>query len=485
MVVAGGTVIDPETRLYAPRDVGIRGDRIVAVDPGRLVGRRVIDASDRVVAPGFIDLHSHAQSITGLRLQALDGVTTALELESGTLPVGATYRRVGKEGRPINYGYSVSWALARMAVLDGAELNGGFDAFASNQAAPLWRLPAHRADVNRILGHLQDGIADGALGIGALLGYAPDTARSEYLAVASLAAELGVPTFTHARFMSAMEPQSSLEAALEVIAVAAATGAHMHLCHLNSTSNRSIDTIAAALDTARHHGLRVTLEAYPYGSASTVVSAPFLHPDHLDRIGITPPRILYLPTGEHIATRKRLAELRGENPSGRVIVEWLDLSKPSDIAILDRSLLLPDTAIASDAVPLTLDGATIRDNPWPVPSMAIVHPRSVNCYARTIRWLVHDRGVLSLEEAIRRCTYLPATILETVAPALRLKGRIQVGADADLVVFDPTKVHDAATPTQVLASAGFEHVLVNGQSVVADGVLDVNSLPGRPIRAGR
>lgn len=480
-MVSGGTVVDPETQLFAKRNVGIRGGRICSVTEQPLTGNRIIDATGCVVAPGFIDLHSHAQTATGLRLQALDGVTTALELESGTFPVSRTYHRVALEGRPINYGYSVSWALARMMVLDGIPLNGEFDSFAANQGAPKWRAPASRREVNRILTCLRDGIADGAVGIGVLLGYAPETSRSEYLAVASLAAELGVPVFTHARFMSVSEPRTSLEAALEVIAVAAGTGAHMHLCHLNSTSNRSIDSIADAIERARRYGLRLTTEAYPYGSASTVVSAPFLHPDALERIGIAPENILYLPTGERIAATSRLAQLRAENPSGRVIVDWLDLNNSADLAVLQRSLLLADTAIASDAMPLTLRGMTIRDNPWPVPPGAVAHPRTVNCYARTLRWLVNDLGILSLPEAIRRSSLLPATILGDIVPAMRRKGRVQVGADADLIVFDPTTIADRATYTEVVPTSGFSYVIVNGELVVEDSTLNIDTMPGKPV----
>ncbi|MEV5540205.1 amidohydrolase family protein [Saccharopolyspora shandongensis] len=477
LVLAGARVIDPETGLDEVRDVGISGGRIAAVSASRLTGDAVVDVSDRVLAPGFIDMHSHAQTITGLRLQALDGVTTALELEAGALPVRTAYAEATAEGRPINFGYSAGWALARMRLLDDAALGTSFDMFSKNQGAPNWRRPVGARDVARVLDLLEEQIHDGALGVGVLVGYAPDSGRDEYFAVASLAARLGVPTFTHTRFISTEEPGTSLEGALEVISAAAGTGAHMHMCHLNSTSNRMIDDIAGAVDRARGYGLQVTTEAYPYGSASTVIGAAFLAPDLLHRLGMVPKNILCLATGERVADAARLAELREADPGALILFDWLDESDPADLTTLQRSLLFADTAIASDAVPL----AGQAGDAWPVADDVLTHPRSVGCYARTFGWLVRELGVLSLAEAVRRCTLLPAQILETAAPAMKRKGRIQVGADADIVVFDPGAIASGATATRVRPSTGIDHVLVGGTFVVRDEQIQLDRLPGEPI----
>lgn len=477
LVLAGARVIDPETGLDGVRDVGIDGGRIGAVSTDRLTGDTVVDVSDRVLAPGFIDLHSHAQTVTGLRLQAMDGVTTALELEAGALPVRTAYAEATAEGRPINFGFSAGWALARMQLLDDAEPGASFDVFAKYQGAPNWRRPVGARDLARVLDLLEEQVHSGALGIGMLVGYAPDSGRDEYFAVASLAARLGVPTFTHTRFISTEEPGTSLEGALEVIAAAAGTGAHMHMCHLNSTSNRMIDDVAGAVDRARGYGVQVTTEAYPYGSASTVIGAAFLAPEKLHRLGMEPRNILRVATGERIADAARLAELREQDPGALILFDWLDESDPADLSTLQRSLLFPDTAIASDAVPLVgQDGDT-----WPVADGVHTHPRSVGCYARTFGWLVRDLGMLPLGEAVRRCTLLPARILEPAAPAMRRKGRIQVGADADVVVFDPATIASPATGTRVRTSTGVDHVLVGGTFVVRDAQIQLDRLPGEPV----
>ena len=116
VVLCGGRVIDPETGLDARRDVAIEAGRVAAVGPADepLAGRIVIDVSGLVVAPGFVDLHSHAQTLPGRRLQSCDGVTTALDLEAGRAPIEAAYAREASRGSPINYGFSASWAAARM-----------------------------------------------------------------------------------------------------------------------------------------------------------------------------------------------------------------------------------------------------------------------------------------------------------------------------------------------------------------------------------
>jgi hypothetical protein len=485
LVLTGARVIDPETGLDEVRAVGVSGGTITAVAATPPPAREAWDVSGLVLAPGFVDLHSHAQSIPGLRLQALDGVTTALELEGGALPVSVAYARAEAEGRPVNYGYSASWTDARMHVLDGVPLEsgGGLDMFSAHQHLPNWRGPASSGDVSRILGLLEEAVGEGAVGIGVLVGYAPDSGRAEYFRLAALAARLGVPTFTHTRFISTEEPGTSLEGALEVIAAAAGTGAHMHMCHVNSTSSRMIDEVAAAVETARAGGVSVSTEAYPYGAGSTVIGASFLAPEVLHRMGLTPSSLTYLGTGERVADADRLAELRATDPGGLAVVHFFDEDDEADLAVLERSFLLPDTAIATDAMPLVAPGGAPAADTWPPPPDAFTHPRSAGSYARTLRWLVRERGLLTLTEALRRSSLLPAQILESAVPAMRRKGRVQVGADADLVAFDPATVTDRATYTAVAPSSGFRHVLVGGAAVVRDGEIVPGALPGRPIRS--
>jgi dihydroorotase-like cyclic amidohydrolase len=450
----------------------------------------VVEATGLVLTAGFIDLHSHAQSPTGLRLQALDGVTTALDLEAGTLPVDVQYRRAEEQGRPINFGFSASWAVARMHILDGVALPEdeevpmtALEVFQRNQTLPGWNGLASKKEVDAILGIVADGVSQGGIGIGVLLGYSPYSGRDEYLSIARRAEALGTPVFTHSRQMSNVEPGSSLDGALEIIGAAAGSGAAMHICHVNSTSLRRIDEVSEAVSTAQRLGNRVTTEAYPYAVSSTGVGAAFLAPDKLHRMGIVPSDIQYLPTGERIKDEARLRELRETNPGGLCLIDYLDADNEDDVNTLIRALSMPGSVIASDAMPLVTEGRYDVHAQWPVPQGALTHPRSLGTFARTLRWLVRERGVFSLMEAVRRCSLLPATILEESVPAMRKKGRIEVGADADLVAFDINTVTDRAEGSVMAHSTGFQHVIVDGQFVVRDGEPLLGATPGKAIRS--
>jgi hypothetical protein len=174
LVLRGGRVIDPESGLDAVRDVAVAAGRIAAVgtDLTARVSGRDVDVAGQVVTAGFIDLHSHVSDLGGLRLQAMDGVTTALELEAGVTPVAQAYRRAADEGRPINYGFAASWALARMEAVAGLPPDASLGTFMARISDPAWQRPAEPAQVDALLARLAEDIAEGALGIGVLLGYA-------------------------------------------------------------------------------------------------------------------------------------------------------------------------------------------------------------------------------------------------------------------------------------------------------------------------
>ena len=176
IVLRGGRVIDPETGLDEIRDVAVTGSQIAEVGTALPTARVDVDVAGHVVTAGFIDLHSHTADVAGLRLRALDGVTTALELEAGAAPVAAAYERAKAEGRPVNYGFAASWALARMAAVGGVALDGRIGTFLANIATPAWQGSATPGQVSAILTRLAADLADGALGIGVMVGYAPGTA---------------------------------------------------------------------------------------------------------------------------------------------------------------------------------------------------------------------------------------------------------------------------------------------------------------------
>jgi len=476
LVLRGGRVIDPESGLDAIADVAIEGDRVAEIGPGLGPARAEENVPGMVVTPGFVDLHSHVNTIAGLRLQALDGVTTALELEAGVSPVGVAYRAAAAEGRPVNYGFAASWALARMEAVAGLPLDGRLDTLLGNMAASEWQRKATSAELAAILGRLSGDLADGALGIGVLMGYAPAASPGEYLQIATLAAAAGAPTFTHARDMIELAPRTLIDGAEEIVRAAGETGAHMHYCHVNSTSQRHIDRVLGVVSRAQAAGSRVTTEAYPYGSGMTGIGAAFLAPERLGERGLTPSSLTFAPTGERIASEERLRELRRDDD-------------PADRAMLMRSLTFPGAIVASDAMPLTWTGPEPDPLAWPLPGTAITHPRAAGTFSRALRLLTRDTQIsgaapLRLTDALSKCSLLPARVLQDRVPAMRRKGRLQAGSDADVVVFDPATITDRSSyADSTRPSAGIRHVLVNGTFVVRDAEIVPGALPGRPVRA--
>lgn len=483
IVIEGGRVIDPETGLDAIRNVGIRGSTIARITERPLKGESIIDAHGLVVAPGFIDMHSHALTTPSMRQQALDGVTTTLELELGSLPVREAYAMLEQEGRPINYGFSVSWALARMQVMDGLAIDGSTATYQENVGKPGWRQGADGPQTDQILALIERGLDEGGLGIGVMLGYAPTTAAEEYVSVNQLAAAHGVPTFTHVRYANFTSPGSIFDGLEEFIDVARLTGAHMHFCHINSSSWRNIETVRSLFEAAQDEGLKISTEAYPYGAGSTTIGAARYAPENLESTGIRAKDIYMTDTGEWVKDAADLARIRASRASSIAIFHFLNENDAGDQMLLKDALLTQDAAIASDGMPYSVDGRVLEGDIWPIPEEAEAHPRVAGTFARVLGTWVRERNAMTLNEAIRRSTLVPAQILEPASPMFARKGRLQEGMDADIVVLDFNGIADKATyAAPYLASEGVRDLLVGGVPLIRDGQLDLSVMPGRPVR---
>ncbi|HET8817870.1 MAG TPA: amidohydrolase family protein, partial [Pseudidiomarina sp.] len=259
IALIGGRVIDPETGLDAIRNVGMQGNTIAVITAEAINAKRIIDVRGLVVSPGFIDMHAHGQSILSGRVQAFDGVTTALELESGTYPVADFYTTRAAEGRPINYGASVNWLGTRLAAVLDMEPKGNADWFAAAMNRQGWQNSIATPDqLAEIEARVAEALDEGGLGVGFLTGYAPGSGYKEYYAVSKLAAARKAPTFTHARYLSMAEPESSFEAMQEIVAVAASTGVQAHIVHMNSISLKDIRLIGEMIRGAQERGAKIS-----------------------------------------------------------------------------------------------------------------------------------------------------------------------------------------------------------------------------------
>jgi len=481
IVISGGRVIDPESGLDGIRNIGIIDGRIVVVTNEKLKGKKELDVKGLIVAPGFIDLHSHGQTILADRMQAFDGVTTALELESGILPISSWYADQKKIGRVLNYGTSAAWTYSRIAVMENLVPEPDLIWFQKAFSYSKWVNDAATPDqVTKIVGNLEQGLSEGALGIGINAGYAPGGGYKELMAVNALAAKYKVPTFIHVSGDYANDPNSAAESVGDVISIAVTTGSQAHICHLNSSSLKDIETTSAMILAAQKRGLAITTEAYTYGASSTTIGSALFSEEARQRKSIQSSSI---ELNGHALDDASFAKTRAEAPGSVIVFHFLDLPKEQDI--LDRSVLLSGAAIATDGMPWTdkRTGLLADPNMWPASSEVFAHPRGAGTYTRLLAQWVRERKVLPLPEAIRKSSLIPAQILEESVPQMRNKGRIQVGMDADIIVFDLNKVQDKATFTQpYLPSVGMKYVLVNGIPVISAGALVVDARPGKPIR---
>ena len=451
LVIQGGRVIDPETDLDAIRTIGIRNGHIAEISETPLIGQQVVNVPGLVVSPGFIDLHAHGQTNAANEYQAHDGVTTALELESGQNSLRKWLdSRTGQA--LINFGATVSHGSVRQQVMLQFSEQSDVQALEVRQRAIRRSryAPVPEGGYDRLLAGLDQGLQAGGLGIGVPVGYYPGASGGEILQVYRLAAVRQAPIFTHVRNIG-------LSGIQEAVTYAAVTGAPLHIVHLNSMTLGDIATGLEIVTSAQAQGLDITTEIYPYTAASTNLASSLFARGWQARMGIGYEDLQWQDTGERL-TEESFSLYRAEG--GIVIIH---LMEPAWIT----------TGLASQTAMIASDG---------MPYAPGAHPRSAGTFSRVLGRYVRELKVLTLSEALAKMTIQPAQRLQDIAPSMRLKGRLQIGADADVTVFDPDTIIDTATFDGALSfSRGVRHVLVHGTFVVRDGETVQNVFPGRPV----
>ncbi len=405
LAVVDGLVIDPESGLFDRRNVGIRDGTIVTISAEPLEAERVIDATGLVVSPGFVDLHEHGQDEAAYRLMVRDGVTTAFELEVGTGDVAAWYaEREG--GQLVNHGVSVGHVKARMEVLDDPG-RGLVPAGIGGSGS------ATEAQIAEMEAIIRRGLDEGAVAVGFGSAYTPGADMAEIERMFAVAAEYDAPVHIHIR--------GGLAGLDSTVAAARAVGAPLHIVHANSSAGAQIEPFLERIQAARDAVQDVTTETYPYGAGMTEIQSALFDdweswPD--ERFA----EHQLVSSGERL-TRRTFGEARERG--GTVIIH----GRTEEMT--RAAVAHPLTMIASDGF---LEGGR-------------GHPRTSGSYSRVLGRYVRDERVLELGDAIAKMTLMPARRLEARTPEMARKGRIQVGADADITIFDPLDVIDRSTYT--------------------------------------
>ncbi|WP_428687529.1 amidohydrolase family protein [Roseibium sp.] len=483
LVILSGRVMDPETKLDAVRNVGIKDGRIQVVTEVDITGTETIDASGHVVAPGFIDFHWHGQDPFSLKVGLRAGVTSPLELELGAYPVEDFY--AAKAGKSqANYGVSVSHLAARMDVLDNVKsTNGGQPLYSGsiNRAAQdgsKWsteRTAKGSPERAKIMTAVEKGLRQGGLGIGFPIGYATAVSSSEVVEVAGLAKRYNSFILTHVRYLSQIPPSAYLGIE-ELLTAAQVNDVPLVVQHVHSNCMGITGDCLDLINKAREAGMKITAEFYPYERGSSIIGADYLGEGFQERMGIDYSDILMVETNETL-TKETYQKYRKENPGAAMILHHV---KHEDMM---KALTDPDSFVGSDAFPYIDDKG--MPLPWDAPySAGRGHPRGAGTSAKLLR-LVRETGVITLMEAVAKLSYYQAHFVEDMIPQMRHRGRIQPGMVADITIFNPDRVTDNSdypVGKGAIPSTGIPYVIVNGTIVVKDSKVLKDVYPGQPIR---
>ncbi|WP_434053793.1 MAG: amidohydrolase family protein [Roseibium sp.] len=486
VVIKDGRIMDPETATDARMNVGIRNGTISAITSENVSGTEEIDASGLVVCPGFIDMHHHNSGVPfGEKLALRDGVTTPLELEAGITSVRDWYDALKGKCRT-NYGASVGSIPVREHIFNPAYTTryaGDFlyDLMAGGANTTMsWSTQkASASDLKMFESKLREGLDEGAIGIGHAVGYmVAGCTQQESMICQKLAGQNGHSVYLHGRFSSQMPPASGILGTLEMMGPQEVYGGGLVVQHITA---QTLNDTAAALELinrARAKGINVLAEVYPYDFGGSIVGADYLHPDNYGpNMGRDYKDIIETATMTPL-TEERYAELVKTAP-GTSILFYNATEETVHMALSDEQ-----TVLGSDAFPYNLrtTGEVALD--WNTPFDAVNgHPRGAGSHARLLRWVREGTVSVSLMNAIGKMSYFIADFLqENGVPGMAQKGRIQIGMDADITLFDPDMVTDNATMQDGgLPSTGIPYVLVNGTLVVRQGETVDDVFPGQPV----
>ncbi len=494
VLIRKARIVDGAGNPWYRADLAVRGDSIAAIGPlAEATAARVIDAAGRVVAPGFIDIHTHSRrgifEVPTAENYVRQGVTTLIEGNDGSspIPIKPFLDQVAAKRISVNFATFVGQGSIRQEIIG----------LVNRRATP--------EEIERMKDLVRRAMEDGALGLSTGLFYVPGnyTPTEEVVELAKVAAKMGGIHISHMR----NEAEGVLDSVRETIAIGELGGLPTQITHHKTVGmpnhGRSVDTLKL-VEEARARGVDVTLDQYPYTASSTGLTG--LVPQWAQEGGRTEMTKRFQDPATRAKIRSEMADLIKYNRGGGDPKNVVLAQCPFDTTLNGKSLAqvtqeqgrTPTAENASDAAMDLLmrgncqtvyhaiaepDVERIMKYPWtmigsdgevPIFGQGVLHPRSYGAFARVLGVYVRERHVLTLEDAIRKMSSLPAQRLRLLD-----RGLLRPGMKADLVIFDPATVADKAVfgnPHQY--AVGFSHVLVNGELILDDGKI-TEKRPGR------
>lgn len=487
LVILNGRVMDPETNFDQMRNVGVSDGKIVAITADAITGTETVDATDHVVSPGFIDTHVHiTDHPIGQKLMLRDGVTTPLDLEVGAYPVSLYYDNL-KGKSQTNYGATVSTLgvrektfnqkyNSRTGILTTDIFAKDENSFVDMKWSGTVPTPDQRNQISKLI---EEGLKEGALGIGAPVGYAViGVSAQEVTDWQRLAGEYGRAVFIHGRFSSQRPPTTGILGFQEFMSNAMIYGGGVMMQHMHQQALSQSGDALDMIDDARAKGVSVVGEIYPYNFGATIVGADYLVPDNYGpNMGRDYKDIIETATLKPL-DKDRYDDLVKTAPGTSVMFYG---ATEED---MEKALAHPSTTIGSDSFPMTVTATGKMALDWSLGYDEIQgHPRAAGTHSIVLR-MVREKNLMPLMTAISKMTYQPAQFLQDNGVGqMAFKGRLQVGADADITIFDPATVRDNSTMKQGgLPATGIPYVIVNGTIVVKDSKVLEAVYPGKPVR---
>ncbi len=483
IVILNGRVMDPETEFDALRNMGIKDGKIVSITEQLISGKETIDATGLVVAPGFIDTHTHSSKKFNIKMALMDGVTTGLDLEAGAINIAAWYER--EKGKwPINYGQAVCHEMVRMVVLDQLNLSDPTDATdlfdlrgasVEDDGIPDWSITrSNEEQLNQIIKIIDENLRQGGLGIGSTVGYASKGISSyELFGAQKTAARYGRLTASHTRFHVLNTPPTEATIAFdELFTNASLLDAPLMICHNNDYGWWEIEE---KLQLARAKDMNMWSEYYPYAAASTSIGSDGVKPAVIeDMLGLKYEESLFDPVQNKFLTKEEYLKTAAEDP-GRTIVAF----NPPRVGWMPSWLEMPHMTVGSDAM-WSVDSTHTWDTD---PAEFSGHPRTSGSHAKALK-MAREQGV-PLMFTLKQLSYWSALHLgDAGLESMQVRGRLQEGMVADITIFNAGEVKEGSNydvGKSGLPSMGIPHVIVNGIIVKKDNNA-TNKFPGQPIR---